>query len=223
MLPSRETTGPVESGRGSKERVMIVSCPSCSARYQYDESRFGEVSTKKLKCSKCGVIFEVTKPSARPAEVGQTALGPQPGPAPKPRVTDETTKEFELDKLRASGSDEASLPQLAPLPRGRRYSLAVILGANSGQIYPLTKPRIVLGRGQGSDIQLPDSEISRRHAMIEIRGEDAVLIDLSSTNGTFVEGQRVQRVPLSSHQEFSIGTTTMMYIVTELPSEGSQS
>jgi predicted Zn finger-like uncharacterized protein len=202
---------------------MIVSCPSCSAKYQYDENRFGEAVSKKLKCSKCGVIFEVARPAGLAANGGQTSLGPMPALAQQPsKTTDETTKQFELDKLRASSSEEANLPQLAPLPRNRRYSLAVILGANSGQIYPLTKPRVVLGRGQGSDIQLPDSEISRRHVMIEIRGEDAVLVDLSSTNGTFVEGQRVQRVPLDSHQEFSIGTTTLMYIVTELPTESSQ-
>jgi predicted Zn finger-like uncharacterized protein len=199
---------------------MIVSCPSCSAKYQYDDSRFGDSPSKKLKCSKCGVIFEVTKPAPFPAEVHQTVLQGKPQPEPR-KSTDETTKQFELDRIKAN-EDDANLPQLAPLPHDRRYSLAVILGANAGQIYPLTKPRVVMGRGQGSDIQLPDSEISRRHAMIEIRGEDAVLVDLQSTNGTFVEGQRVQRSPLSSHQEFSIGTTTLMYIVTAAPPESGQ-
>ncbi len=207
---------------------MIVSCPSCNAKYQYDESRFGDSPSKKLKCSKCGVVFEVTRPAPQerpaPGDSHQTTFQSQPSPAPSPKKgTDDTTKQFDLDRLRASGEDEQSLPQLPPLPADRRYSLAVILGANAGQIYPLTKPRVVMGRGQGSDLQLPDSEISRRHAMIEIDGEDAVLIDLQSTNGTFVDGARVQRSPLASHQEFSIGTTTLMYIVTEAPSEGGQS
>lgn len=205
---------------------MIVSCPSCSAKYQYDESRFGDSPSKKLKCSKCGVVFEVTRPAQpsaapipTPAEGRQTTLQ---GKAPGQKPGDETTKQFDLDRLRANADDEQNLPQLAPLPSDRRYSLAVILGANAGQIYPLTKPRTVMGRGQGSDLQLPDSEISRRHAMIEIRGDDAILVDLQSTNGTFVEGQRIQRSPLASHQEFSVGTTTLMYIVTEVPSESSQ-
>jgi predicted Zn finger-like uncharacterized protein len=202
---------------------MIVSCPSCSAKYQYDESRFGDSPSKKLKCSKCSVVFEVTKPAQAPppppGEFHQTTLQSKP---PVKKTSDETTKQFELDRLRAGAEGEDNLPQLAPLPSDRRYSLAVILGGNAGQIYPLTKPRTVMGRGQGSDLQLPDSEISRRHAMIEIRGEEAVLIDLQSTNGTFLDGVRVQRAALSSHQEFSIGTTTLMYIVTELPTESSQ-
>ncbi len=202
---------------------MIVSCPSCSAKYQYDESRFGDSPSKKLKCSKCGVVFEVTKPVAAPApppaEIHQTTLRSKPA---KPRSSDETTRQFDLDRLRGGAEDEENLPQLPPLPADRRYSLAVILGANAGQIYALTKPRVVMGRGQGSDIQLPDSEISRRHAMIEIRGDDAMLIDLQSTNGTFVDGTRIQRSALTSHQEFSVGTTTLMYIVTEAPSESPQ-
>jgi len=188
--------------------VVIVSCPSCQARYQYDESRFGDTSTKRLKCSKCNNVFEVSRPSILGGQIGQTTFvgGKKP---------EETTKQFDVGAM-ASPEEEASLPQLSPLPVNRRYSLAVILGANAGHIYSILKPRAVMGRGQGCDIQLQDSEVSRRHAMIEVRGEDAMLVDLQSTNGTFVEGVRIQRAPLPSHQEFSLGTTTLMFIVTEV-------
>ena len=56
--------------------------------------------------------------------------------------------------------------------------------------------------------------------MLEIRGGDALLVDLDSTNGTFVEAVRIDRATLSSHQEFSLGTTTLMFIVTELTETG---
>lgn len=191
---------------------MIVSCPSCQAKYQYDESRFGDALTKRLKCSKCGNVFEVTRPPQTAGEGGQsTFVGG--------RKPDETTKQFDIGAL-GTPDEEASLPQLAPLPPNRRYSLAVILGANAGQIYTINKARVVMGRGQGCDIQLQDSEVSRRHAMLEVRGDDAMLIDLGSTNGTFMEGTRIQRAPLSSHQEFSLGTTTLMFIVTETTDPG---
>jgi len=186
---------------------VIVSCPSCKARYQYDESRFGESLSKKLKCTKCETIFEVTRPGAD--EGARTAE------RPVPRAVEDTTKQYDL-KREATSHADPELPQLAPLPANRRYSLAVILGANAGQIYPITKPRTVLGRGAGSDLQLQDSEVSRRHAMLEIRGDDASLSDLSSTNGTFVDGVRVQKAAISSNQEFSLGTTTLMFIVTDV-------
>lgn len=185
---------------------MIVSCPTCGAKYQYDEARFGDEQRKRLRCSKCASVFEVERPQPR-EEGSDTHVGKQ-------RSVDETTKEFEIRK--AQGDAElANLPELAPLPANRRYSLAVIMGASAGQIYPITKPRIFLGRGADNDLQLPDSEVSRRHAVLDIRGDEAVLHDLGSSNGSFVNGVRVQTATIASHQEFSLGTTTLMFIVTE--------
>ena len=45
---------------------MIVVCPSCSARFQYDEARFKETVSKRFRCPKCSHVFEVFNP-ARPA------------------------------------------------------------------------------------------------------------------------------------------------------------
>ncbi len=187
---------------------MIVSCPSCKTNYQYDESRFGDSPSKKLKCTKCETVFDVSKPLLAQ---GDTALGEIVPGSP----TERTTKATEADRDEVF-KDDANLPQLAPLKGTKRYSLAVILGANSGQIFTVTKPRTFLGRGTESDIQLSDSEVSRRHAMLEIRGDEAVVSDLGSTNGTYVDGVRVQKATIYSNQEFSLGTTTLMFIVTDV-------
>lgn len=47
-------------------------------------------------------------------------------------------------------------------------------------------PRIVIGRGEGCEVRLPDPSVSHRHASIRQRGTDYVIIDEGSTNGTFV-------------------------------------
>ncbi|HEX6276228.1 MAG TPA: FHA domain-containing protein [Polyangiaceae bacterium] len=52
-------------------------------------------------------------------------------------------------------------------------------------------PRIVVGRGEGSEVRLPDPSVSHRHASIRQRGSDYVLVDEGSTNGTFVGGVRL--------------------------------
>jgi len=186
---------------------MIVSCPTCGARYQYDEGRFGASDSKRLKCSRCATVFEVARPAGAAGEPDQrTRVGGA-------RPPEDTTKELEVRRLQI---EEASLPELAPLPVNRRYSLAVILGANAGQIFPVSQPRVVLGRGVNCDIQLQDSEISRRHAMLEIKSDVATVIDLGSTNGTFVDGVRIHQKSIAAHEEFSLGTTTLMFIVTEV-------
>jgi pSer/pThr/pTyr-binding forkhead associated (FHA) protein len=52
-------------------------------------------------------------------------------------------------------------------------------------------PRIVVGRGEGSEVRLPDPSVSHRHASIRQRGSDYVIVDEGSTNGTFVGGVRL--------------------------------
>lgn len=201
---------------------MIVRCPACQTSYQYDDSRFGEAVVKLFKCARCGQVFEVRKPTASGPPVRHHASGAsapsaaEPGDATRTRgkTHEETTKQVDLRQI--APTLEEDLPQLAPLPKDRRYSLAVILGADAGKVFRIDKPRVVLGRGAGCDIQLTDSEVSRRHAMLEIRGDEVSIKDLGSTNGTFVDGVKVNQATLESQQEFSLGTTTLMLIVTEV-------
>ena len=61
------------------------------------------------------------------------------------------------------------------------------------QRWPLNQTLIRLGRGGDNDVVLIDREISRHHAEIRAEGQDFVLADLGSTNGTFVNEQRVAR------------------------------
>ena len=101
------------------------------------------------------------------------------------------------------------------LPKDKRFSLAVIQGAATGQIFPISKTRTVIGRS-GADINLDDPEASRTHAAIEILGDHAILRDLGSTNGTFVDVERVEQHVLNNQMEFRIGSHVLMFIVTEV-------
>jgi len=51
--------------------------------------------------------------------------------------------------------------------------------------------RITIGRASGNTIQLDDPAVSKLHAQVEVVGNDHILIDLGSANGTFVNGERV--------------------------------
>lgn len=53
--------------------------------------------------------------------------------------------------------------------------------------------RIVLGRGAGSDVRLPDASVSTRHATIRATGSDYAIVDEGSTNGTWVGGVKLPR------------------------------
>ncbi len=64
--------------------------------------------------------------------------------------------------------------------------------AQDGTEYPLTRPVTTIGREESDILLLQDDLVSRRHAKVEQQGDVLVLVDLDSTNGTFVNGVRLQ-------------------------------
>ena len=57
--------------------------------------------------------------------------------------------------------------------------------------YELTSPVTMLGRGTDCDLRLVDPGVSRHHAELRVEDDEVVLVDLGSTNGTFVNGEPV--------------------------------
>ena len=105
-------------------------------------------------------------------------------------------------------------PELPQLPADQTVALAVIEGPARGQVFRLSKPRVVVGRS-GADIVLYDPEVSRKHCAIEVHGSAATLIDLGTTNGTYVGAKSVKKFELSHMSKFRIGATTLLFTVTD--------
>jgi predicted Zn finger-like uncharacterized protein len=197
---------------------MIVVCPACQARFQYDDRRFGAVLAKRFKCPKCSYVFEVMNPgmvSLPPAapqpqpltgEVPSPAEEPTP-PAPAP-AAQTTAKRDREAMLVAAGL------QVPGMPPGLIFSLAFLTGPQASMVQVLDRPQIVIGREEG-DVITRDPETSRRHALIEIHRDGTVWIsDQQSTNGTMVNDERIiGPVQLSSQQEFTCGNSTFMLLV----------
>ena len=92
-------------------------------------------------------------------------------------------------------------------------SLFVIQGRDQGTRFELDSDSATfpLGREAGNRIQLHDTEVSRHHAEIRRAGEQFVVCDLGSSNGTFVNNQRVERRELASGDQVQIGRTIMLF------------
>src|ERR1043165_5851398 len=95
-------------------------------------------------------------------------------------------------------------------PKRDRAYLVVLAGASVGEMYKVEGDKTVIGRGQKAQIRLFDDGISREHAQIVIEGNQIVLQDLGSTNGTFCNGLKVDRRELVDGDKILVGSTTIL-------------
>lgn len=84
-------------------------------------------------------------------------------------------------------------------------------GLQAGSTYELQTPVTLLGRGTDCDLRLVDTGVSRHHAELRVEDSQVVLVDLGSTNGTFVNGQPVRRVALTDGTSVTLGRTTLVF------------
>ena len=90
-------------------------------------------------------------------------------------------------------------------PSGRQPRLEV-----GGQAYPLVRAITLMGRGTDADIRVEDPGVSRKHCEIVV-GNPAIIRDLKSTNGTFVDGIRIDECTLTEGAIVKLGGTAFTF------------
>lgn len=87
-----------------------------------------------------------------------------------------------------------------------QYKITIQSGPEAGKEFTLDKMELFLGREPGNDLVVNDPEVSRRHARLKKIGTQYLLEDMGSTNGTFLQGNRITLpVMLQSGDEIKIG------------------
>lgn len=96
------------------------------------------------------------------------------------------------------------------------YALRFISGKYQGGEFPLPPDReIVIGRSSELDMVLVEDMVSRKHAKITTNGAQIIIMDLGSTNGTFVNGEKVRKTRLKEGDRILIGTSILKVVVTQ--------
>jgi len=179
---------------------MQVACDQCGTKFNLSDDKVAGHTRVQFKCSKCGkvTILQLNKPP-------ETTQSVSPLP----------------DFARAPGGGSSlggtivSTSSGLSLPADKVITVSVIAGAAKGFAHTLAKPRAVIGRkGGGADIEVDDQEISRWHCAIEVKADVVKLRDLDSTNGTYIEDERVRAAELQHLSEFRIGSTVMLVTIT---------
>src|SRR5438105_3981471 len=99
---------------------------------------------------------------------------------------------------------EQRLERLIEGPGGLPAGALVL---SDGSRVPLGEETVTLGRLPDCEVVLSDTNVSRRHAEIHLRGDHYVLVDLGSTNGSKVNGARVKERVLADGDEITLGKT----------------
>ena len=110
------------------------------------------------------------------------------------------------------GPATAMLPGEVRQPRVRAPASLVLISADgSGRAFPLTQLETSVGRSEQCDIELADPGVSRNHARIIREGDDFIVEDLRSTNGTEVNGQPIRRRRLADGDMVKLANSTLQF------------
>ena len=105
----------------------------------------------------------------------------------------------ELARLRAARRTHAT----------RRRTSLLLYHRDGVEVVPLGPgASVVIGRAAPSDVALGDSSLSRQHATVEVVGDEVFVEDLQSTNGTWVDGERVGRSVVEPVSEIAFGAVS---------------
>ena len=104
----------------------------------------------------------------------------------------------------------------------REPAIIIMSGPTAGQTIKLSGRSLwKVGRSTDSDVVLQDASVSRSHAEFHGKADEWELIDLNSSNGTFVSGERIQRKQLTADDKIQFGSNTILKYVMQDDSEVS--
>lgn len=136
-----------------------------------------------------------------------------PDEAPGEGETARPSRQRNRDSARPAMGETRANPVVAAQPTPPDPSTRPYLDVD-GDTYPLLGAITVLGRDTTADITLPDAGISRRHAEVRVTHDGPHLVvslrDLGSTNGTFVNGERIDSRRLSDGDRVTVGRVSFV-------------
>ena len=126
--------------------------------------------------------------------------------------------EEDLTSVRLSQADHAAVAALPPTSA----LLIMQRGPSAGARFLLDAERTLAGRSPNADIFLDDVTVSRKHVEFVREGDDFMVRDVGSLNGTYVNRVRIERAALRAGDEVQIGKFRMMFHPSPARALGSQ-
>lgn len=127
---------------------------------------------------------------------------------PQPEAEQFPTASRPIPAVDPEAATELSNPAVDE-DQSQEKTITLLLQDGSSRVFEVRHGSNIIGRGTASDFRLPDTGVSRQHAEITWDGQDAVLVDLHSTNGTIVNGEPIDNWLLADGDEISLGHSVL--------------
>lgn len=124
-----------------------------------------------------------------------------------------TSRRFNMDAGTQAANESGQAPQI-PAQR------AALLVSRNGELlarHDLRRPQLLIGRSEENDIAISSRFVSRHHALLISRPDGAYIVDMKSTNGTFVNAVAVSQQALRDGDVITIGEFRLKYVNPALP------
>jgi len=125
-------------------------------------------------------------------------------------------EEAETTLTYTPGQDEAEGASPLAAVAGEEACLVIRSGGGrAGETYPLRGRRVAIGRHPAADIFLDDVTVSRNHAVVVREGDDWVIVDEGSLNGTYVNRRRQDRAVLHDGDQIQVGKYKLTFLAAQ--------
>lgn len=221
------TTEPLVVGRKDGDLLLedaLVSGRHCQIVYRLGEFVLQDLGSTNGSMVDGRLVREALLRPGNEIALGSTRMvlflaedPPEPPAAPAPATPASPPNQLdiawlldeELVEVDGRRSPVDIVGQDLRVPPGLNATLEVVAGADLGRIYRFTRGNMNIGRRTG-EVPLSDTEVSRRHAVIELFGREMVFLrDLESTNGTWHNGRRVYVARLRLGDTIGVGKTVL--------------
>jgi len=180
---------------------MKLTCPNCQTNYQIADDKI-PAKGARANCANCGQVILI------PGTGGEGKSSSLLSASSK--VDYGQTMAYDFSEVDQSQTEiSALLEKISERdPFIEEGSVLYLKDVQAGEEYRLPGAELTVGR-KGADINVDDPEVSRNHCVIKVFGDRFVIMDLESTNGTFVHGKKVKTANLGASQQFTVGNTTL--------------
>ena len=110
------------------------------------------------------------------------------------------------------GDLDAELGQAVPSEKALAY-MVLFVGEHPQRIYPIRTTSVLIGRADEAQVSVADASVSSQHARIMQNSQGFEIVDLDSTNGTFVAGKRTSRSQLRNGDQVTVGNVELMFLL----------